>query len=113
MPEKGDRVHVWINERGGGGGYTGYGTVLHCFGHFSHNKHPRYEFRLKNPKLLPKPLKGECFWKYEAEAEAIFSIRRYTLRQLLWMDDTQAADFELALRKVAVGNFGPPMEQFI
>jgi hypothetical protein len=111
LPEPDDRVHVWINERGGGGGYTGYGKVSHFHGQFSGEKVPIYEFRLSDIKILPVPAKGEHFWNYPGDA--ISSIRRYTLRQMLWMSDPQAKDFEKALREIAEQLFGTTIKKFV
>ncbi|MDR9775026.1 hypothetical protein RJJ65_20685 [Rhizobium hidalgonense] len=112
MPAVNDRVHVWINERGGGGGYTGYGKVVHYAGQtLGKIKRPTYEFRLAKIRILPAPLKGDCFWEYGGEA--ISSIRRYTLRQLLWINTIQAREFEAALREIVRRNFGEPFNDFV
>jgi hypothetical protein len=103
-PQYNDRVHVWINERGGGGGYTGYGTVRSPFALLPKRKKPEYEFRLSNIQLLPSPLTGEHFWSFPGEA--ISSVRRYTLRQMLWMNDVQTEEFEDALQQLASRLFG-------
>ncbi|MGO7851674.1 hypothetical protein ACC671_32075 [Rhizobium ruizarguesonis] len=111
MPAIDDRVHVWINERGGGGGYTGYGKVVHYQGQTFGKKKPIYEFRLASINILPAPLKGELFWDYGGEA--ISSIRRYTLRQLLWMNSVHASEFEAALCEIARRSFGEPFKKFM
>lgn len=107
----GDRVHVWVNERGGGGGYTGYGKILDHGAQVIGKKNPQYEFLLTKARLLPSPLTGQNFWPHAGEA--ISSIRRYTLRQFLWLNAAQASEFEATLRKIAEHHFGVAMKNFV
>lgn len=107
IPKENDRVHVWFNEKSGGGGYTGYGKVIYCT-KFSGNRRPTFELRLTKAKLVSVPITADCFRKYENYSEAIFSLRRYRLRQLLWLDKGQAAEFERVLGAITAEDLGHP-----
>ncbi len=111
-PELGDRVHIWVNERGGGAGYVGYGSVVAELGQFRKGVNATYDFRLDQIQLLPEGIPGDAFWPHENE-DAISSLRRYTLRQLLWLSDGQAKGFEGALQDIIVSRFGEDERNFL